>query len=64
MEVTLKIQLRTPGKADLIRKKGLAPAVLYGKGHKNVLFTVDHKTIRKIIESPYAHILFNLENGS
>lgn len=39
------------------RKQGLVPCNLYGCGVENVLFTVNEKDLKGLLETPYAHIV-------
>ena len=39
------------------RKQGLVPCNLYGNGIENVLFTVNEKDLKGLINTPYSHII-------
>lgn len=63
----LKGQLRQTGNKQTvktIRRQGFVPCNLYGQGINNVLFTVDSKDLKALINTPYAHIVdITLDNG-
>ncbi|MBR0299269.1 MAG: 50S ribosomal protein L25 [Bacteroidales bacterium] len=39
------------------RKEGLVPCNLYGRGIENILFTVNEKDLKGLLETPYSHIV-------
>ena len=39
------------------RKQGLVPCNLYGNGIENVLFTVNEKDLKGLLNTPYSHIV-------
>ena len=54
------------GKAALkaFRAKGLVPCNLYGCGVENVLFTVDSKALKAVTDTPKAHIIDLVLDGT
>ncbi len=54
------------GKAAIkaFRKQGLVPCNLYGCGMENVLFTVDAKDLKAVTDTPNAHIIDLVLDGS
>ena len=54
------------GKAALkaFRKQGLVPCNLYGPGLENVLFTVNAKDLKAVTDTPKAHIIDLVLDGS
>ena len=52
-------QLRQVGKATIkaFRRQGLVPCNLYGAGLENILFTVNAKDLKGLINTPYSHIV-------
>ena len=57
---------KAEGKAALkaFRKQGLVPCNLYGLGMDNVLFTVDAKALKAVTDTPKAHIIDLVLDGS
>ena len=56
----LKGQLRQVGNKATIkafRRQGLVPCNLYGAGIENILFTVNAKDLKGLINTPYSHIV-------
>lgn len=56
----LKGQLRQAGNKATIkafRRQGLVPCNLYGAGIENILFTVNAKDLKGLINTPYSHIV-------
>ncbi len=54
------------GKAALkaFRKQGLVPCNLYGCGMENILFTVNAKELKAVTDTPKAHIIDLVLDGS
>lgn len=57
---------KAAGKAALkaFRAQGLVPCNLYGAGVENVLFTIDAKALKAVTDTPKAHIIDLVLDGS